>query len=83
MDMAENSAARALVEMYRRPEIARGLKFRGGTALHKLFFLPGGRICGVVVIALRILDTHRSAAVIFDQWKDSDYRDFRRSIIAA
>lgn len=35
--------SRALVEMYSRPEIAKGLIFRGGTALHKLFFLPGRR----------------------------------------
>jgi predicted nucleotidyltransferase component of viral defense system len=35
--------SRALVEMYSRPEIARGLILRGGTALHKLFFLPGSR----------------------------------------
>ncbi len=35
--------SRALVEMYSQPEIARGLVFRGGTALHKLFFNPGKR----------------------------------------
>lgn len=35
--------SRALVEMYRRPEIAQGLVIRGGTALHKLFFQPAGR----------------------------------------
>lgn len=32
--------SRALVELYRRPEIAQGVVFRGGTALHKLFFQP-------------------------------------------
>ena len=35
--------SRALVEIYRRPEIAQGVVFRGGTALHKLFFQPAGR----------------------------------------
>ena len=35
--------SRALVEMYRRPEITRGLLFRGGTALHKLFLHPASR----------------------------------------
>lgn len=35
--------SRALVELYRRPEIAQGVIFRGGTALHKLFFQPPGR----------------------------------------
>lgn len=35
--------SRALVEMYRRAEIAQGAIFRGGTALHKLFFQPAGR----------------------------------------
>ncbi len=35
--------SRALVEMYQRPEIARGLAFRGGTALHKLFLQPPSR----------------------------------------
>ncbi len=35
--------SRALVEMYQRSEVAKGLVFRGGTALHKLFFHPPGR----------------------------------------
>ena len=35
--------SRALVELFRRPDIARGLIFRGGTALHKLFFQTAAR----------------------------------------
>ena len=35
--------SRALIEMYQRPEVAQGVVFRGGTALHKLFFQPPGR----------------------------------------
>lgn len=35
--------SRALVEMYNQPEIAKGLIFRGGTALHKIYFDPAGR----------------------------------------
>jgi predicted nucleotidyltransferase component of viral defense system len=35
--------SRALVELFGRPRIAAGLAFRGGTALHKLFFDPPGR----------------------------------------
>jgi len=34
---------RALSEMYARPVLGDGLAFRGGTALHKLFFDPPGR----------------------------------------
>jgi len=35
--------SRALVELFRRPAFADGAAFRGGTALHKLFFEPPGR----------------------------------------
>jgi predicted nucleotidyltransferase component of viral defense system len=35
--------SRALVELFRRPAFAEGAVFRGGTALHKLFFHPPGR----------------------------------------
>jgi len=35
--------SRALVEMYSRSEVAQGLVFRGGTALHKLYLHPAGR----------------------------------------
>jgi predicted nucleotidyltransferase component of viral defense system len=35
--------SRALVELFRRPDFAAGAVFRGGTALHKLFFDPPGR----------------------------------------
>ncbi len=35
--------ARALVELYRNPSVARAVAFRGGTALHKLFFATPGR----------------------------------------
>lgn len=35
--------SRALIEMFRRPLVARLAAFRGGTALHKLFFDPPGR----------------------------------------
>ena len=34
---------RALVELFRRPAFADAAVFRGGTALHKLFFEPPGR----------------------------------------
>jgi predicted nucleotidyltransferase component of viral defense system len=34
---------RALVELFRRPAFAEQAAFRGGTALHKLFFEPPGR----------------------------------------
>jgi hypothetical protein len=34
---------RALVELFRRPAFAAGAAFRGGTALHKLFFSPPAR----------------------------------------
>ena len=34
---------RALVEIFRSPVVAQGVAFRGGTALHKLFFDPPGR----------------------------------------
>jgi predicted nucleotidyltransferase component of viral defense system len=34
---------RALVEMFRRPEIAEALMFRGGTAIYKLHLRPGHR----------------------------------------
>ena len=35
--------SRALVELVKRPELARGFVFRGGTALHKLFLSPARR----------------------------------------
>jgi predicted nucleotidyltransferase component of viral defense system len=35
--------SRALVEIFRVPDIASAVAFRGGTALHKLFFDPAGR----------------------------------------
>ena len=35
--------SRALVELFRRPLVAEQAIFRGGTALHKLFFNPPGR----------------------------------------
>jgi len=35
--------SRALVELFRRPAVAERSAFRGGTALHKLFFDPPGR----------------------------------------
>ncbi len=35
--------SRALVEMFRRPAVAERAVFRGGTALHKLYFDPPGR----------------------------------------
>lgn len=35
--------SRALVELFGRPAFAEGAVFRGGTALHKLFFDPPGR----------------------------------------
>ncbi len=35
--------SRALVELYNHPEIASGLAFRGGTALHKIYLHPAGR----------------------------------------
>lgn len=35
--------SRALVELYRRPLFAEQALFRGGTALHKLYFDPPGR----------------------------------------
>jgi predicted nucleotidyltransferase component of viral defense system len=35
--------SRALVELFRRPAFAENAAFRGGTALHKLFFDPPGR----------------------------------------
>ncbi len=35
--------SRALVELYRNPFVARTVAFRGGTALHKLFFTSPGR----------------------------------------
>lgn len=35
--------SRALVELYRNPSVAQTVAFRGGTALHKLFFTMPGR----------------------------------------
>jgi len=35
--------SRALVDMFSRPTVAQQAVFRGGTALHKLFFDPPGR----------------------------------------
>ena len=35
--------SRALIELFRQTEIARSVVFRGGTALHKLYFDPPGR----------------------------------------
>jgi predicted nucleotidyltransferase component of viral defense system len=35
--------SRAICELYQRPEIRENLVFRGGTALHKLFFSQSGR----------------------------------------
>ena len=35
--------SRALVSMFERPAVAEQTVFRGGTALHKLFFEPPGR----------------------------------------
>ena len=35
--------SRALIDIFSRPVLAHGLAFRGGTALHKLFFDPPGR----------------------------------------
>ena len=35
--------SRALVELFRVPELARSLKFRGGTALYKLYLRPAAR----------------------------------------
>ena len=35
--------SRALVELFPHPPLAKALAFRGGTALHKLFFVPASR----------------------------------------
>jgi len=35
--------SRALVELFGRPSVAEQVAFRGGTALHKLYFDPPGR----------------------------------------
>ena len=35
--------SRALVELFGRPSVAEHVAFRGGTALHKLYFDPPGR----------------------------------------
>jgi predicted nucleotidyltransferase component of viral defense system len=35
--------SRAICELYKNPVIAENLLFRGGTALHKLFFDQAGR----------------------------------------
>ena len=35
--------SRAIVEVFRDPALNGALAFRGGTALHKLFFQPAGR----------------------------------------
>lgn len=32
--------SRAIVELFQEPELAKGLVFRGGTALYKLYFTP-------------------------------------------
>ena len=46
--------SRSLVELYRRPQIAEGLAFRGGTALHKLFFHPARRYSEDIDLVQRI-----------------------------
>ena len=45
--------SRALVEMFRSPEVAEQAVFRGGTALHKLFFSPPGRYSEDIDLAQR------------------------------
>lgn len=35
--------SRAIVELFRVPELASGLAFRGGTALYKLYLTPPAR----------------------------------------
>jgi predicted nucleotidyltransferase component of viral defense system len=45
--------SRALVEIFRRPAVAEQFAFRGGTALHKLFFNPPGRYSEVIDLVQR------------------------------
>jgi predicted nucleotidyltransferase component of viral defense system len=46
--------SRALVELFRRPVFAESAVFRGGTALHKLFFDPPGRYSEDIDLVQRI-----------------------------
>ena len=64
--------SRAIVEIFRRPAVAEQALFRGGTALHKLFFRPPGRYSEDIDLVQRdarpigpLIDAMRSA---LDPW---------------
>lgn len=64
--------SRALCELYSSPIIAENLVFRGGTALHKLFFNQPGRFSEdldfVQKIAMPIGDTVTAIRDCLDSW---------------
>lgn len=64
--------ARALVALYSRAEVAEGLLFRGGTALHKLYFDPAGRYSEDIDLVQRVAgpigDLVAAAREALDPW---------------
>lgn len=67
--------SRALVEIFRVPELARGLAFRGGTALFKLHLRPAARYSDdidlVQVVAEPIGKTVDAIRAVLDPWLGS------------
>lgn len=73
--------SRALVEIFRVPELADALAFRGGTALHKLHLAPGARYSeDIDLVQTRpepIGPTFDRVRAVLDPWLGSPKRDLK------
>ena len=71
--------SRALVEIFRIPELADALAFRGGTALHKLYLAPGTRYSeDIDLVQTRsepIGPTFDRLRAVLDPWLGAPKRD--------
>jgi predicted nucleotidyltransferase component of viral defense system len=67
--------SRALVELFTEPNVAQQVLFRGGTALHKLFFQPPGRYSEDIDLVQRkagpIGELADRIREVIDPWLDS------------
>jgi len=73
--------SRALVEIFRVPELAGALAFRGGTALHKLHLAPGARYSeDIDLVQTRpepIGPTFDRVRAVLDPWLGAPKRDLK------
>ncbi|MFZ4578130.1 MAG: nucleotidyl transferase AbiEii/AbiGii toxin family protein [Myxococcota bacterium] len=73
--------SRAIVELFRIPELANGLAFRGGTALYKLYLTPAARYSeDIDLVQIRpdpIGDTLDRARSVLDPWLGTPRRQLK------